>query len=78
MVELHTAMEVYSVPDLRLVAVVPSADDEVNAAAWHPFEVPFAYLLVAPLVLFMSWLPLFAPHTLCRCDCLLFAPLVLL
>jgi hypothetical protein len=49
MVELHTALEVYSVPDLRLVGVVPSAEDEVNAAAWHPFEVTALFLFSGQL-----------------------------
>eukprot|EP00884_Botryococcus_braunii_P014078 jgi/Botrbrau1/22671/Bobra.0132s0015.3 len=38
-VPLHTVLEVYSVPDMRLVGVMPSAEDEVNAAAFHPRKV---------------------------------------
>lgn len=35
---LHTIMEVFSVKDLSLVGVLPSGDDEINAAAFHPLS----------------------------------------
>ena len=36
---MHTVLEVYRVADMSVMRVLPSADDEVNAAAFHPFEV---------------------------------------
>ncbi|KAK9827688.1 hypothetical protein WJX81_000005 [Elliptochloris bilobata] len=33
----HTILEIYRVSDMGLVRVLPSAQDEVNAAAFHPF-----------------------------------------
>ena len=38
-VPVHTILEVYKVADMSLVRVLPSAEDEVNAAAFHPHEV---------------------------------------
>ena len=38
-VPMHTVLEVYRVADLGLECVLPSADDEVNAACFHPIEV---------------------------------------
>lgn len=39
-VPVHTIMEVYRVAaGMPLVRVLPSAADEVNAAAFHPFKV---------------------------------------
>ena len=38
-VPMHTILEVYRVSDLGLECVLPSADDEVNAACFHPIEV---------------------------------------
>jgi activator-of-BECN1-regulated-autophagy protein 1 len=39
-VPVHTIMEVYRVAaGMPLVRVLPSAQDEVNAAAVHPFKV---------------------------------------
>lgn len=35
-VPVHTILEVYRVADMSLVRVLPSAEDEVNAAAFHP------------------------------------------
>ncbi len=34
--QTHTHTQVYRLPDLRLVRVLPSAEDEVNAACFHP------------------------------------------
>lgn len=42
---MHTIMEVYRVAaGMPLVRVLPSAQDEVNAAAFHPFKVGRASL----------------------------------
>jgi activator-of-BECN1-regulated-autophagy protein 1 len=39
-IPVHTIMEVYRVGRaMQLVRVLPSAQDEVNAAAFHPFKV---------------------------------------
>lgn len=39
-VPVHTILEVYRVaPGMPLVRVLPSAQDEVNAATFHPFQV---------------------------------------
>lgn len=38
-IPVHTILEVYRCNDMALVGVLPSAEDEVNAATWHPFEV---------------------------------------
>jgi len=35
----HTILEIYRVSDMSLARVLPSAQDEVNAAAFHPFPV---------------------------------------
>eukprot|EP00873_Tetraselmis_striata_P042308 jgi/Tetstr1/462572/TSEL_007558.t1 len=35
-IPVHTILEVYRVSDMSLVRVLPSADDEVNVAAFHP------------------------------------------
>ena len=35
----HTILEIYRVADMSLARVLPSAQDEVNAAAFHPFPV---------------------------------------
>ncbi|DBA94057.1 TPA: hypothetical protein ACH3X1_001705 [Trebouxia sp. C0004] len=35
-IPVHTILEVYRVSDMSLVRVLPSAEDEVNAAAFHP------------------------------------------
>eukprot|EP01025_Chloroclados_australasicus_P033560 TRINITY_DN3426_c0_g1_i1.p1 TRINITY_DN3426_c0_g1~~TRINITY_DN3426_c0_g1_i1.p1 ORF type:complete len:700 (-),score=69.59 TRINITY_DN3426_c0_g1_i1:4159-6258(-) len=32
----HTIMEIYKVKGLKLVCVLPSSEDEVNVATWHP------------------------------------------
>ncbi|KAK9806171.1 hypothetical protein WJX72_004148 [[Myrmecia] bisecta] len=37
-IPVHTILEVYRVADMSLVRVLPTAEDEVNAAAFHPFE----------------------------------------
>ncbi|XP_057424462.1 uncharacterized protein LOC130718039 isoform X3 [Lotus japonicus] len=34
---IYTVLEVYRVSDMELVRVLPSADDEVNVACFHPF-----------------------------------------
>lgn len=34
---IYTVIEVYRVSDMELVRVLPSADDEVNVACFHPF-----------------------------------------
>ncbi|KAK7277468.1 hypothetical protein RJT34_22481 [Clitoria ternatea] len=34
---IHTVLEVYRVSDMELVSVLPSAEDEVNVACFHPF-----------------------------------------
>lgn len=34
--QLYTILEVFSTKDLRLVRIIPSVDDEVNAACFHP------------------------------------------
>ena len=39
MLTMHTVLEVYRVTDLSIVRVLPSADDEINTAAFHPFMV---------------------------------------
>jgi hypothetical protein len=39
-IPVHTIIDVYRVgPIMQLVRVLPSAQDEVNAAAFHPFKV---------------------------------------
>lgn len=38
-IPVHTILEVYRVSDMSLVCVLPSAEDEVNAAAFHPHPV---------------------------------------
>ena len=38
-IPVHTILEVYRVSDMSLVRVLPSAEDEVNAAAFHPHPV---------------------------------------
>ena len=38
-IPVHTILEVYRVADMSLVRVLPSAEDEVNAAAFHPHAV---------------------------------------
>ena len=35
-VPLHTILEVFKLKDMQLVRVLPSADDEINAACFHP------------------------------------------
>ena len=45
---MHTILEVYRVSDMSLVRVLPSAEDEVNAAAFHPHAVrPFVLTAAA-------------------------------
>lgn len=39
MVLIHTVLEVYRVQDMSLVRMLPSADDEINTALFHPFMV---------------------------------------
>ncbi|XVF81094.1 hypothetical protein PTKIN_Ptkin15bG0128700 [Pterospermum kingtungense] len=34
---MYTVLEVYRVSDMKLVSVLPSAEDEVNVACFHPF-----------------------------------------
>ena len=34
--QVHTILEIFSTKDLRLVRIIPSVDDEVNAACFHP------------------------------------------
>lgn len=52
MIPVHTIMEVYRVGRaMQLVRVLPSAQDEVNAAAFHPFKVPLLTPTRAPPVL---------------------------
>ncbi|KAK9944947.1 hypothetical protein M0R45_010487 [Rubus argutus] len=36
-VPIYTVLEVYRVSDMELVRVLPSAEDEVNVACFHPF-----------------------------------------
>ncbi|KAL6217638.1 hypothetical protein ACLB2K_010855 [Fragaria x ananassa] len=36
-VPIYTVLEIYRVSDMELVRVLPSADDEVNVACFHPF-----------------------------------------
>lgn len=38
-VSLNTVLEVYRAHDMGLVRVLPSADDEINTALFHPFMV---------------------------------------
>ncbi len=48
----HTILEIYRVADMSLARVLPSAQDEVNAAAFHPFPVrPRALSSLAKLFL---------------------------
>ncbi|KVH94279.1 WD40 repeat-containing protein, partial [Cynara cardunculus var. scolymus] len=35
---IYTVLEVYRVSDMKLVSVLPSAEDEVNVACFHPFS----------------------------------------
>lgn len=35
---IYTVLEVYRVADMELVSVLPSAEDEVNVACFHPFS----------------------------------------
>ncbi|KAI7750137.1 hypothetical protein M8C21_008165 [Ambrosia artemisiifolia] len=35
---IYTVLEVYRVSDMELVSVLPSAEDEVNVACFHPFS----------------------------------------
>eukprot|EP00898_Chlorokybus_atmophyticus_P003935 jgi/Chlat1/4542/Chrsp29S04591 len=35
-IPVHTIIEVYRVPDMRLIRSIPSAEDEVNVACWSP------------------------------------------
>jgi activator-of-BECN1-regulated-autophagy protein 1 len=35
-VTVHTILEVYRISDMNLVRVLPSAEDEVNVACFHP------------------------------------------
>mmetsp|Transcript_7806 Transcript_7806/g.18684 ORF Transcript_7806/g.18684 Transcript_7806/m.18684 type:complete len:729 (+) Transcript_7806:188-2374(+) len=37
-IPVHTILEVYRVCDMSLVRVLPSAEDEVNVATFHPFK----------------------------------------
>jgi len=47
-IPVHTILEVYRVSDMSLVRVLPSAEDEVNAAAFHPHPVwPFVVTAAA-------------------------------
>ncbi len=47
-IPVHTILEVYRVSDMSLVRVLPSAEDEVNAAAFHPHAVrPFVLTAAA-------------------------------
>jgi len=47
-IPVHTIMEVYRVAaGMPLVRVLPSAQDEVNAAAFHPFKVTMTPRLCA-------------------------------
>jgi hypothetical protein len=39
MVAVHTVLELYRVHDLTIVRLLPSADDEINTAVFHPFMV---------------------------------------
>lgn len=48
-IPVHTILEVYRCSDMALVGVLPSAEDEVNAATWHPFEVKPALMDIAAL-----------------------------
>ena len=44
LVPIHTILEIYRVSDMRLVSVMPSGEDEVNAAAFSPLPVGAATL----------------------------------
>jgi len=35
-VTVHTILEIYKISDMSLVRVLPSAEDEVNVACFHP------------------------------------------
>ncbi|GJY36703.1 transducin/WD40 repeat family protein, partial [Tanacetum coccineum] len=37
-ISVYTVLEVYRVSDMELVSVLPSAEDEVNVACFHPFS----------------------------------------
>ena len=37
LIPIHTVLEVYRVSDMQLVRVLPSAEDEVNVACFHPW-----------------------------------------
>ncbi len=39
LIPVHTILELYRVSDMSLVSVMPSAEDEVNAAAFSPLPV---------------------------------------
>jgi activator-of-BECN1-regulated-autophagy protein 1 len=39
LIPVHTILELYRVSDMGLVSVMPSAEDEVNAAAFSPLPV---------------------------------------
>lgn len=41
-VPVYAVLEVYRTADLSLLCVLPSAEDEVNAAAFHPIAVGIA------------------------------------
>lgn len=47
-IPVHTILEVYRVSDMSLVRVLPSAEDEVNAATFHPHPVSFRRKLCYP------------------------------
>ena len=37
LIPIHTILEIYRVSDMQLVRVIPSAEDEVNVACFHPW-----------------------------------------
>jgi activator-of-BECN1-regulated-autophagy protein 1 len=37
LIPIHTILEIYRVTDMQLVRVIPSAEDEVNVACFHPW-----------------------------------------
>ena len=39
-IPVHTVLELIRISDMSVVRVLPSADDEVNTAGFHPFAVP--------------------------------------
>lgn len=47
-VSINTVLEVYRAKDMSLVRVLPSVDDEINTALFHPFMV--WHMFLAPVI----------------------------